>query len=256
MARMVARRRLLPVLAATALAVTLALQASAAFLPAAPCRGAIGVSKVVTAHGDVKNVSAKMDRRGLSLAGLAGLAGSAPPASSQEAGEIATFKVDLEGDVDGSGEIKVRLRPDWAPRGVRRFKELARMGDLKDAAVFHVGSGVARFGLPADPSLEPARIKDDTVRTSNVRGTLSFAPGLLPHQRVNQMFFNLRDNAHLDKTGHAPIGEVVEGMDLVDRFYGGYGTTPKKDLIQYKGNKYLDKDFPKLSKIKSVDLAM
>jgi len=162
--------------------------------------------------------------------------------------------VDLEGNDNGQGEIKVLLRPDWAPRGVRRFQELVRMGEFDDAAVFHVDEGTAHFGFPATPTLEPARIKDDLVRASNSRGTLTFVQGRMPHQRVNQLLFNRADNKHLDKNGFAPIGEIIEGMELVDRFYDGYGKEPKKDLIAWKGNSYLDEEFPKLSKIKKVDM--
>merc|ERR1719436_1167553 len=130
---------------------------------------------------------------------------------------VATFKVQLEGDDGGEGEVKVRLHPEWAPRGVRRFKELVRMGELEDAAVFHVKDTTAHFGLPAKPSLTPDHIKQDKVRVANRRGTLTFSQN--EHgSRVNQLFFNTADNDHvLDRKGYAPIGEVLEGMDVVDR---------------------------------------
>jgi len=167
---------------------------------------------------------------------------------------VATFKVDLGGEQGGGGEVKVRLHPEWAPRGVKRFKELVRMGEFEDAAVFHVSKGAAHFGLPAEPTLTPDHIKDDLVRTSNRRGTLTFSQDT-QNGRVNQLFFNTKDNdGILDRKGYAPIGEVVEGMDIVDSFYGGYGTRPSRYDIKQQGNDYLDEQFPKLSKIMAVEI--
>eukprot|EP00445_Apocalathium_hangoei_P024645 CAMPEP_0203921030 /NCGR_PEP_ID=MMETSP0359-20131031/61242_1 /ASSEMBLY_ACC=CAM_ASM_000338 /TAXON_ID=268821 /ORGANISM="Scrippsiella Hangoei, Strain SHTV-5" /LENGTH=233 /DNA_ID=CAMNT_0050848641 /DNA_START=8 /DNA_END=709 /DNA_ORIENTATION=- len=167
---------------------------------------------------------------------------------------MVTFKVNLEGDDNGQGQVKVRLRPDWAPRGVRRFKELVGFGDFKDSAVFYATDKTVHFGLPAEPSLVPAKIKDDLVRASNRRGTITFAKSGR-NSRENQLFFNLDDNsALLDKDGFAPIGEVVEGMEVVDRFYRGYGKKPNREEVLVLGNDYLDKNFPKLSKIQDVHL--
>jgi peptidyl-prolyl cis-trans isomerase A (cyclophilin A) len=54
---------------------------------------------------------------------------------------------------------------------------------------------------------------------------------------------------------NSPIGEVIEGMEIVDRFYAGYGEGapsgkgPSQALIQAKGNEYLESSFPKLTYI-------
>lgn len=54
---------------------------------------------------------------------------------------------------------------------------------------------------------------------------------------------------------YSPIGEVIEGMEIVDRFYAGYGEGapsgkgPSQALIQAKGNDYLESSFPKLTYI-------
>ena len=67
-------------------------------------------------------------------------------------------------------------------------------------------------------------IKDDPVMTSNKRGTVTFATSG-KDSRTTQIFVNLKDNAFLDKMGFSPVGEVIEGMDVVDTIYSGYGET-------------------------------
>jgi len=44
-----------------------------------------------------------------------------------------------------------------------------------------------------------------------------------PNTRTTQVFINFRDNSNLDSQGFAAFGEVIEGMDVVDTIYGGYG---------------------------------
>src|SRR5690606_21283677 len=97
--------------------------------------------------------------------------------------------------------------------------------------------------------------EDEPVQASNQRGTLSFARGG-PNTRGTQVYINLRDNARLDTLngfGFPPFAEVVDGMDLVDSLYSGYGergvTGPSQDTIRVRGNAYLDEDFPLLDRV-------
>ena len=66
------------------------------------------------------------------------------------------------------------------------------------------------------------------------------------------MFINFADNTNLDSMGFSPFGRVVIGMDVVDQIYSGYGEDPNQELIQNEGNKYLKKQFGKLSYIENV----
>jgi cyclophilin family peptidyl-prolyl cis-trans isomerase len=94
-------------------------------------------------------------------------------------------------------------------------------------------------------------IKDDPVVQSNSRGFISFATSG-QDSRTTQMFINFQDNHNLDSMGFSPFGRVVKGMEVVDQIYSGYGEEPNQGIIQKEGNKYLKKQFGKLSYIESV----
>ena len=144
------------------------------------------------------------------------------------------------------------------------LQELTNIGFWNDCRVFRVLPGfVVQFGINGSPSVQSEwrskSLRDDSVKVSNARGTVVFATAG-PNTRTTQIFINTRDNSFLDKQGFAPIGRVVQGMDIVDRMYAGYGEGapagkgPNQGLIQLKGNTYLKESFPKLSYISSSTL--
>jgi len=134
-----------------------------------------------------------------------------------------------------------------------------RRGFFTNASFFRVVPGfVVQFGLNADPAInkvwEQAKIQDDPVKQSNKRGTLVFATAG-PNTRTTQLFINFADNGRLDGMGFAPFGEVLEGMDTVDKIYSGYGEQPNQGLITAQGDAYLSQNFPKIDKIKLARVA-
>jgi len=153
-----------------------------------------------------------------------------------------------------AGNFTVQVHRDWAPLGADRFYNLVRRGFFTNASFFRVVPGfVVQFGLSADPAVnkvwDEAKIQDDPVKQTNKRGSLVFATAG-PNTRTTQLFINFGDNTRLDGMGFAPFGEVVEGMDVVDKIYSGYGEQPRQDLITAQGDAYISKNFPKIDKIK------
>jgi homoserine O-acetyltransferase len=147
-----------------------------------------------------------------------------------------------------------------SPRGADRFYHLVQTGYFDDSRFFRVVPRfIAQFGIPGDPSIarvwKDLTIPDDSVRTSNVRGTIAYAM-TGPDTRTTQLFVSLIDNNRLDAQGFSPLGKVVRGMDVVDRLYGGYGESAgggmragKQQRMMQEGNRHLDRDYPKLDKL-------
>merc|ERR1719420_1504341 len=155
---------------------------------------------------------------------------------------------------DAPQPVKIKMHKEWAPIGVAQFNSLVSKGWFNNAGVFRVVPGfIVQFGLPAQPQPEPAALQDDPVKMSNKRGTLVFATAG-PNTRTTQMFINLGDNANLDGQGFAPIGEVTEGLNVVDNVNPQYGEEPDQGAITAQGNAYLDANFPQLTKIRSAQI--
>ena len=172
------------------------------------------------------------------------------------------FKVRIE---TSKGSIVIEGHRAWAPRGVDRFYNLVRAGFFDDSRFFRVRPGfIAQFGIPGEPAVASAwkdqAMPDDPVRETNTRGSIGYAM-TGPNTRTTQLYINLSDNSRLDKDGFAPIGRVIEGMDVVDRIYSGYGEDAgggmrggKQGKIFEGGNAYLDREFPALDKLIRVTL--
>jgi peptidyl-prolyl cis-trans isomerase A (cyclophilin A) len=171
----------------------------------------------------------------------------------------ATFKAKF---TTTKGDFIVEVTRAWAPLGADRFYNLVKNHFFDGAAFFRVLPGfVAQFGLNPRPEVNRvwagATIKDDPVTQSNLTGYLTFATAGR-NTRTTQLFINLADNQNLDSMGFAPFGKVIEGMDVVQQFYSGYGEGapggrgPDQGRITNEGKAYLDKDFPLLDSIKAA----
>jgi homoserine O-acetyltransferase len=168
----------------------------------------------------------------------------------------ATYRVKLE---TSAGNIVLEVHRDWAPIGADRLYNLVRAGFYDDSRFFRVTTRFAQFGIAGTPQVaaiwRDRAIKDDPVKASNTRGSFAFAM-TGPDTRTTQIYICKTDMSAQDKDGFAPLGTVVDGMDVVDRLYEGYGETAgggmrggRQGRIFAEGNTHLDRDFPKLDKL-------
>lgn len=178
-----------------------------------------------------------------------------PRSPDMQAKAPAEFSVRFE---TSAGPFVVTVTRAWAPQGADRFYNLVRHGFYDGARFFRVLPGfVAQFGINGNPAVSArwrdATIPDDPVTQSNRRATITFATAG-PNTRTTQLFINFADNTTLDSRGFTPFGRVVEGMDIVDQLYSGYGESPDQGLIQQRGTAYLAAAFPKLDSIAHATL--
>lgn len=162
--------------------------------------------------------------------------------------------------VTSDGDFVIEVHRDWAPIGADRFYNLVRFGYYDDTRVSRIRAGrFTQFGLSGDPEVNAVwyerTMADDPVVESNLRGYVSFAMRG-PDDRTTQVFINMRDNPEYDAQGFAPIGRVVEGMEVVERFYSEYGEEAGGGMragnqgpVVRGGNAYLDAEFPLLTRI-------
>ena len=143
----------------------------------------------------------------------------AAPASAQSADPENTLILTTK-----DGDIVIALRPDLAPKHVERIKQLAREG-FYDGVVFHrvidgfmaqsgdptgTGTGGSKYpDLPAEFSKEPFK-----------RGTLGMARTQDPNSANSQFFIMFAPAPHLNGQ-YTVFGEVVSGMDIVDKIKKG-----------------------------------
>lgn len=154
------------------------------------------------------------------------------------------------------GDFVVEARRAWAPHGADRFHELVRMKYFDQGRFFRVVPGfIAQFGVHRDFNVQGKWreyfIADDPPQQKNLRGTLAFAMSG-PGTRATEIFINLADNKALDDQGFVPFAKVIQGMDVVDKFYAGYGEMRPEgkyidpSRVEGEANEYLTQRFPNL----------
>jgi peptidyl-prolyl cis-trans isomerase A (cyclophilin A) len=180
-----------------------------------------------------------------------------PAAFAERAPDI--FKASFD---TSAGTFVIEVHRDWAPNGADRFYNLVKCGFYDDNRFYRVTPLMAVWGLNGDPAVAKAwlsaRIADDqTHKHSNTRGMVSFFQA---NRRSTQTFINLADNSATLDIQIAPFGEVVSGMDVVEKLYAGYGEAkpngngPEMNPFYEEGNAYLEREFPKLDYIKKASI--
>jgi len=137
-----------------------------------------------------------------------------------------------------TGEVKIELFPDVAPKHVERIKELANSGKYDDV-VFHrvidgfmAQTGDVQFGKSSDSNFNLERagmggsdLPDLKAEFNNIpheRGTLSMARSSDPNSANSQFFICFEAAPHLDRQ-YTVFGKVIDGMDNVDKITKGDG---------------------------------
>ncbi len=179
-----------------------------------------------------------------------------------------------------AGVFETTIHRAWSPHGVDRIYSLIRGRYYDDTRFYRVIDGwVAQFGVSGDPpaaaSLRHARIPDDPIEPTvhNDAGFLTYsaaynADASVATNRTTELFLNLADHRNLDPLGFTPVGEVTSGFcDVVLRgIYDGYGEMadtcdlhgfspcigPNETEVYDRGNRWLDRRFPKLTKLHTV----
>ncbi|TIM32968.1 MAG: peptidylprolyl isomerase [Mesorhizobium sp.] len=147
------------------------------------------------------------------------------------------------------GKVVIELFPDLAPGHVDRIKELAREGAY-DGVVFHrviegfmAQTGDVKFGNSAKPSFAPARagtggsdkpdLKAEFSNANHGRGTCSMARSQNPNSANSQFFICFDDAAFLNRQ-YTVWGQVIEGMDNVDKIKRGEPVPDPDKIVSLK----------------------
>src|SRR5919206_5197494 len=121
------------------------------------------------------------------------------------------------------GRVSIAMRPDLAPTHVARIKELVREG-FYDGVVFHrvIEDFMAQTGCPQGTGTGGSgkKLKAEFNREPHVRGTVSMARAQDPNSGDSQFFICFDDARFLDGQ-YTVWGEVVEGMENVDKIKRG-----------------------------------
>jgi len=168
----------------------------------------------------------------------------------------ARYRVSIE---TSRGAIVLDVHREWAPVGADRFYNLVRAGFYDDSRFYRTTQRFVQFGIAGRPDVaqiwRDRKIQDDPVKETNTRGRFAFAM-TGPDTRTTQIYICKVDMSAQDKDGFAPLGTVVEGMDVVDKLYAEYGENAgggmrggKQGRIFAEGNAHLDRDYPKLDKL-------
>lgn len=121
------------------------------------------------------------------------------------------------------GEVKIKMRPDVAPKHVARIKELAAE-KFYDGVKFHrvIDGFMAQTGDPTGTGMGGSgkKLAAEFNNVSHKRGTVSMARAQDPNSADSQFFICFDDASFLDGQ-YTVWGEVISGMEFVDKIKKG-----------------------------------
>jgi peptidylprolyl isomerase len=141
------------------------------------------------------------------------------PVLAQESDPENTLIMELE-----DGTVTIRLRPDLAPNHVERLKTLTRQG-FYDGVAFHrvIDGFMAQTGDPTGTGAGGSDLPDLKAEFSDVpftRGVIGMARTPDPNSANSQFFITYGDASFLNGQ-YTVVGEVADGMDVVDAIKKG-----------------------------------
>lgn len=166
------------------------------------------------------------------------------------------------------GSFIVTAYREWSPQGVDRLFHLVNHDYYLDVPFYRViPETYAQFGFARNLEVSKAwsthTIADELVKVSNTYGRISFAR-TGPDTRSQHLSIMLSDHTHLDTirvhgvTGFVPIGEVTNGMDVVESLNMEYGNEPRTmieiDSTMNRGSAFLKQKYPRLDYIKKASI--
>ena len=147
------------------------------------------------------------------------------------------------------GKVVIQMMPEVAPLHVARIKELVREGAY-DGVVFHrvindfmAQTGDVQYGKKGGKSFDPRRagmggsekpdLKAEFSAISHIRGTCSMARSQNPNSANSQFFICFTDAPWLNKQ-YSVWGQVIEGMDNIDKIKKGEPVTDPDEITSLK----------------------
>ena len=142
-----------------------------------------------------------------------------PAKDTEEAEIMVLFSTNL-------GDIKIKMHTDSAPITVKNFLSYVNDG-FYNGVIFHrvipdfmIQTGGLTEDLKQKTTKPPIKNEADNG-LKNKRGTVAMARTSETDSATSQFFVNVKDNPFLDHGardfGYAVFGEVVEGMEVVDK---------------------------------------
>lgn len=124
------------------------------------------------------------------------------------------------------GTVKIKLRPDLAPKHVERIKTLTKQGFYNNLKFHRVIDGfMAQTGDPQGTGVGGSSLPDLQSEFSKEpfeRGTLGMARSASPHSANSQFFIMFKEGSFLNGK-YTVFGNVISGMEYVDMIKKGEG---------------------------------
>ena len=135
------------------------------------------------------------------------------------------------------GRVVIEMRPDLAPKHVKRIKELTREG-FYDGVKFHrvIEGFMAQTGDPTGTGMGGSgqKLKAEFSREPHVRGACSMARAMDVNSGDSQFFIVFSASNFLDGQ-YTYWGKVTTGMEFVDKIKKGgkddNGSVSNPDII-------------------------